>query len=159
MTLSVVCALLASCSSAQRIVLAERGRPAAVQVVNRSPGCQTAVHAAEELTNYVAKLTGVVLPVESEVKNDAVAVTLVCDGRADGDAFELTSDVRGVRIAGGVRGVLYGVYELLETYGGVGWFASWHEVVPRVERFTVPAEGRRETCVPVARAVLVRLLP
>ena len=138
MILTAICVLAASCSSAQDVVLAERGHSASVQVVNCSPGCPTAVHAAEELTNYVAKLTGVVLPVVSEAKDGAVAVTLVCDGRADGDAFELTSDARGVRIAGGVRGVLYGVYELLETYGGVGWFASWHEVVPRLERFSVP---------------------
>ncbi len=40
---------------------------------------------------------------------------------------------------GGVRGCLYGAYELLETYGGVGWFASWRTVVPRLERLAVPA--------------------
>ena len=37
-----------------------------------------------------------------------------------------------------MRGVLYGVYELLERYGGCRWYASWHTVVPARDAFSVP---------------------
>ena len=36
------------------------------------------------------------------------------------------------------RGALYGVYELLERFGGCRWYASWCEKVPRRDRFAVP---------------------
>ncbi len=49
--------------------------------------------------------------------------------------------VRGTRLhieGSDVRGVLYGVYELLERYGGCRWYASWHTVVPARDAFSVP---------------------
>lgn len=43
-------------------------------------------------------------------------------------------------VFGGRRGVLYGVYELLEKFGGCRWYASWHTVVPKREAFSVPGD-------------------
>ena len=64
---------------------------------------------------------------------------LAAGNGVDDDAFRLV--VRGTRLhveGSDVRGVLYGVYELLERYGGCRWYASWHTVVPKRDAFSVP---------------------
>ena len=58
----------------------------------------------------------------------------------DAEAFHLKVDGNTMRISGGKRGILYGAYELLETYGGIGWYASWRTVVPKAEQLAVPAD-------------------
>ena len=61
--------------------------------------------------------------------------------RSGADAFRLKVEGERLRITGGGdRGVLYGVYELLERFAGCRWYASWHSVVPERERFEVPAD-------------------
>ena len=55
------------------------------------------------------------------------------------DAFRLVARPPHLYVEGSdVRGVLYGVYELLERFGGCRWYASWHTVVPARETFSVP---------------------
>ena len=56
------------------------------------------------------------------------------------DAFQIKTDGQGLVISGGgPRGVLYGVYELLERFGGCEWYSSWVEEIPGREVFSVPA--------------------
>ena len=80
-------------------------------------------------------------PAISQSHNPAISQShnlTIPQSRGD-DAFRLV--VRGTRLyveGSDVRGVLYGVYELLERYGGCRWYASWHTVVPTRDSFTVP---------------------
>ena len=97
------------------------------------------VRAAEELQDYVGRITGVRLAIErGTAPAKGVFISIVDDKKLGEDGFRLT--VKGGRLAvvGGKRGILYGVYELLEKYGHVGWFTSWRTVVPKAKRFAVP---------------------
>ncbi|MBQ6245323.1 MAG: DUF4838 domain-containing protein, partial [Kiritimatiellae bacterium] len=113
-------------------------------------------HAASELRDHVRRITGVELPVSLEGERPLGRVIQLSSGEFDDDGFELVVEGDVLRIRGGRRaGVLYGVYELLETYGGCGWFASGTEVVPEAKALSVPGDLRdrqipdfvqRDTC-------------
>ena len=86
-------------------------------------------------------MTGVTLPIVTNgCQARSIIIRKVDDASLGEDGFRLRAEGDGLRIEGGVRGVLYGVYELLETHGGIGWFASYCTVVPKAEAFTVPAD-------------------
>jgi hypothetical protein len=72
--------------------------------------------AAEELSSYVSRITGVRPEI---VTNDApkLGVSLKLDPSMDDDSFEFKARNGLFRVRGGVRGVLYGVYEMLERFG------------------------------------------
>ena len=146
---------------APELVLARRGFPAEYSIALPAKPSDAQRYAAEELRDYVRKMTGVELPLGTS--GDAAAEkAIVFDGKADADlgedGFRLVADGQRVRIVGSpVRGCLYGVYGLLERFGGVRWFASWHEVVPARDGFTVPAslDIREKPAIP-AREVFWR---
>ena len=123
--------------SAGEFVLAERGCPAKCAIVLSSSASDSERHAALELRDYVKQITGVELPVSPEASGKAVRIVL--DDAYGDDGFRLKAEGSDLFVRGGKRGVLYGVYEILETHGGVGWFSSWRTVVPRRNRFAVPA--------------------
>ena len=134
-----------------RFVLAERGRPPQTTIWCSNAGSEVEKHAANELRDYVRRLTGVELPVSLESTRPSGKVIRLSSGEFADDGFELVAKGDTLRIRGGCRaGVLYGVYELLEAYGGCGWFASGTEVVPEAEVFSVPGNlrnsGTTETC-------------
>ena len=137
-------AVCATCSFGGELVLAQRGRPAECAIILSASAGESCRYAARELRDYVRRMTGVELPIREEGESPSAlprnSVFIREEGSSpDGeDAFHLKSDGTNLRISGGRRGVLYGVYELLETYGGVGWFASWRTVVPARDRFAVP---------------------
>ena len=118
-------------------VLAERGVPGDCRIEMRAEG-PSVRYAATELADYVERLTGVRLATSGTAAKTVVLES--GDGSLGDDAFRLF--VRGdeLHVVGGKRGILYGVYEVLERFGGVGWFSSWHEVVPRLDRLAVPAD-------------------
>ena len=62
----------------------------------------------------------------------------------DDDSFRIRAKGGKVTVEGGTRGVLYGLYELLERYAGVVWCASWYTHIPKPGRFDVP-DGLDET--------------
>ena len=134
---SLIAAALAL-SAAGEFVIAERGAkaPCVVENLSREP---SAPRAEKELLDYVEKMTGVRLPVAGPGVTASRTVRLEPgDAELGTDGFELAVEGNVLHVRGGIRGILYGVYELLERFGGVGWFASWHEVVPRRNRFAVP---------------------
>ena len=99
----------------------------------------TEVRAAEELRDYVGRITGVNLAIERGTASaKGVFVSVVDDRKLGEDGFRLAVAGGRLTVSGGRRGVLYGVYELLEKYGHVGWFTSWRTVVPKAARFAVP---------------------
>lgn len=142
----VVCAgcatLLAGVASVGAATVAERGAPAAwrVSVKPSSTAADTLAWAAQEFTEYVRGMTDVSLPVVNErTLSDTNRVVRLEFNDAFGESeYRMRSANGGLVVTGGKRGVLYAVYDILETYGGVGWYASWRTVVPRLDAFTVP---------------------
>jgi len=122
------------------LVLAERGATSAVSVVVPETAGATVRYAAEELCAHVRTMTGVSLPTVSAADGAAVRFREVTDPKLGTDGFRLRTEGGDLIVEGGRRGVLYGVYELLETYGGCGWYSSRTTVVPSRDRFEVPAD-------------------
>ena len=90
----------------------------------------TVLFAQEELDRHVELMTG--SPPES-------GAFVVSARSGDGDGFSIVASNGVVAVAGeSPRGALYGVYELLERFGGCGWYAPWRTVVPKCDRFEVP---------------------
>lgn len=100
-------------------------------------------YAAQELHDYAKKLTGEDLRLEKTKETKGARIVIRQRNNTelgmDGFRVKVMSD-RSVVIAGGVRGVLYGVYDVLERFGGVKWYASWHEVVPKIDWFRLPVD-------------------
>ena len=132
----------AICNAAQNVVIAERGKCAKYSIVIPDDASPSFVYAAEEMQRCTEKMTGVKLPiVKGEASLSDNSVFLAPADSLGGDGFRIRVDERkSVHVTGGRRGVLYGVYELLEKYGGCGWYASWHEVIPRKDAFSVPPD-------------------
>ena len=142
---------------AGELALAERGgAPDRVIVVATAAPLPTR-HAAEELRDWTERLTGVRLAIVTDdrplpAKAILLGITRHTSGvlgadattacaRLGEDGFRLVAKPPHLVVLGShVRGTLYGVYELLETHGGIGWFAPWHTVVPQAERLAVPED-------------------
>lgn len=125
--------------------LVERGCQGRCAIVMPSDPTPSQEYAAEEMAKYVRLLTDVTLDVRrSSGLERSVGGHLIFieggDASLGEDGFRLTVKNGDLRICGGARGVLYGVYEVLETYGGVGWFASWHETVPKIDVLRIPGD-------------------
>ena len=137
----VITALLAvtGCKP-EDFVIAERGKPADCTIVCDEDADPAVRYAAEELRDYVKKLTDVELPINgNERRKIVISEGGLCDVPPDGFAISETED-DVLRISGtNPRGCIYGVYDLLERYGGVGFYSSWCEKVPRLDRLAVPA--------------------
>ena len=125
--------------SSGEFVIAERGKPAACSVVVRHKG-SCAEAAAKDLIAYTEKLTGVRLTKDGAAGRRIVLAEGPVELGEDGFEISVKGDV--LEIAGGRRGILYGVYDLLERFGDVAWLSSWCEDVPRIGRFAVPAGFR-----------------
>lgn len=129
-------------ATGDEIVLAERDKDPVYTIVVPEKPTPLLEYAAKELRDWTKKLTGVELAIATNVTpSKAIFIGGMTDSGLGTDGFCIRSEGADIRIVGGGdgRGVLYGVYELLETYGGIGWFSSWHTVVPKVDRFAVPA--------------------
>lgn len=142
----VVAACPAVCGG--ELVLAERGRPACAAIALPDDAGPSVKYAAEELRRCIRVMTDVDMPVVSAAGSAPSGVrrriVLARTDEFGPDGFRLLVTGGDLTISGGKRGVLYGAYELLETYGGCGWYASWHEVIPRSDSFSVP-EGLDDT--------------
>ena len=128
----------AACACAGDFTLAERGKPASCRIVVPHNSGPSYFHAAKELRDHIKQMTGVELPVVPEWKGKG-AVRLETPPADFGDEkFRICVKDGDLHVIGGKRGVLYGAYELLETYGGCSWLASWRTVVPTRDSFKVP---------------------
>ena len=152
-------AVLIAAAEAETLPLAIRGWPGAFTYAIIVPeGAHPAVgYAAEELRDFTLQMTGIEMPIVTNAASrerggpgfvpaagtagaslpEKAVVLEVGDGNEE--SFRLHAEGnRLVITGGGPRGVLYGVYELLERFGGCRWYASWHSVIPHRERFEVP---------------------
>ena len=124
------------------VVLAARGQSPAYTIVLPPQASASQRYAAEELRDWTERLTGVRLPIASAgVPGRRIMLGGEAPQSLGTDGFRLHVANGDVHVVGSaVRGTLYGVYELLETYGGIGWFASFRTVVPHAERLAVPSD-------------------
>jgi len=148
---AVLCAV-AVAWSALALDLAVCGRAPEYAIVRAADASPSVVYAAEELRDFTERMTGVRLPIVevADATNAAIppkAVFLNMSRLSSqvsrplnlgDDGFSLKVVEGDLLVTGGNRGVLYGVYELLERYGGCRWYASWHTVVPARNAFSVP---------------------
>ena len=146
-------ALIPFVLSAQHLTLATRGQPALFTIVKPAPASASQQYAAEELQKFTEQMIGVKLPiVTDEAPLPAQAILLgntrytaqllgaPVDMAALGeDGFRLKTCASHLLVIGGpTRGTLYGVYELLERFGGCRWYTTWHSVIPTRETLTLP---------------------
>ncbi|MBQ3098556.1 MAG: hypothetical protein IJC66_10415, partial [Kiritimatiellae bacterium] len=138
---AAACVSAAVFASESNIVLCERGKEANASIVLPEKAGPSIRYAAEELQRCIGKMTDVKLPIiEGKGKESGKTIRLIQTDEYGADGFRIRVKNGAVEIYGGRRGVLYGAFELLETYGGCGWYASWHEVIPRKDRFAVPSD-------------------
>ena len=126
---------------AASLMIATRGQPPDCTIVVSGGETASVRYAAEELRDWTEKLTDVRLPVSAKSTTaKAIRVELGSDANLGDDGFRLRCDGNVLTVSGGKRGVLYGVYELLEKYGGIGWYSADTTVVPNLDAFAVPAD-------------------
>ena len=116
---------------ASPVVLAERGKGIAEVALPENP-TPVEKYAAEEFAVWAERLVG------ANGTLDGAKVVLRRNDRLGEEGFRLRAGEGELVVEGGIRGVLYGIYEVLETYGGIGWFSSWHTVVPKADILAVP---------------------
>jgi len=137
------------------LVLAARGRRARYTVVIAQNASEAIRYAADELVAFVERSTGVRLPIVTDAEplpeRAIVLGKIVHRGNVDWghprwdslgeEGFQLLASMPHLNIlANSDRGVLYGVYEFLEQFAGVRWYARDCEVVPPRETLSVPGE-------------------
>ena len=143
----------AAWAPAQELALAARGQPAACTIVRPAVASPSQVYAAEELQRFTEQMTGVKLPIATDEAPLPARAVVLGDTRFTSEVLGGPGEVKGlgedgfrlvrrgdrVLVLGGpVRGTLYGVYELLERFGGCRWYSSWHSVIPRRQSLAVP---------------------
>ena len=124
---------------AQQLTLATRGQPALYSIVKPAVASPSQQYAAEELQKFTEQMTGVKLPIvtdEAPLPGQAILLGNTtekllgapADLAALGeDGFRLKTCASHLLVMGGpARGTLYGVYELLERFGGCRWYTTWH---------------------------------
>ncbi len=82
--------------------------------------------AADILRCYLAKLCG-------EVKGKDLHFCLSVSQEVDDEYFYISNREGDIKIVGGKRGIIYGVYEFLERYCGCRFFAYDSEYTPSIE--------------------------
>ena len=125
------------------ITLARRGSPPDYAIVTRSAATATEKYAATELRDFLKRQTGVELKIRNDstpIPEKAILVMTDTGDESLGDeGFRIRVSGERLLISGGrERGALYGVYEVLERFGGCTWYSSWNEVVPSLTSFEVP---------------------
>ena len=128
--------------------LAVRGHAPEYAIVRAGDASPSVVYAAEELRDFTERLTGMRLEIVTDtgpLPQKAIVLGRTRHGFPQAsqslgeDGFRLVAQPPHLLVVGSdVRGVLYGVYELLERFGGCRWYASWHTVVPERDVFSVP---------------------
>jgi hypothetical protein len=132
-------------------MLADAGRSDYRIVVAKN--CSPSVnYAAQELQNYLQKITGARLPIVTDAEPERPHEILVGKSRhyvlPDGlgkEGYVLRTAGERLAIMGGEpRGTLYGVYGLLEDHFGCRWFTPEIERVPQARRLPLPQLNERK---------------
>ena len=108
---------------------------------------ETEVYASNELRYYLNMMTGVSFNVTNEKKGPVIAIGEAAavlgvthpkiNRKTNDDAFTVRRVGENIAIAGGCRGVIYGVYELLEHFG-CRFFTPVCEKIPVIADLPIP---------------------
>ncbi len=145
--IAAICLAFLSAKAAD-LVIAERGKASEYSIVVPAKASPSQKYAAEELRAFTEKSTGVILPIVTDAdpmppKAIVLGITKWTNEKepAHEDGFRIVAKTPHLFIIGSVaRGTLYGVYEFLERFAGIRWYASWRTIVPERERITVPLD-------------------
>ncbi len=122
-------------------------------IVRPADASSSQIYAAEELQRLTKELTGARLPITTDDQRlpsnaillGATRYTETVLGQAPDldalgdDGFRLVTRSKHLLVIGSpVRGTLYGVYELLEKYGGCRWYTRDFKVIPKLDSWTIP---------------------
>jgi len=132
-------------------------KTAYLPIVTGKDACQTILTAANELAHYLRRITGAVFQVVQET--DAAEIRFLIDKTLEEEEFVIQScSCCGLKISGGTaRGVLYGVYGLLEDVLGVKFYTPDVTKIPTIE--TLELEDMTYTDKPVLEYRQVDYLP
>jgi len=125
------------------ITVAERGQPSAYTLVIPAKASPNERYAAQEFRDWTLKLTGVEIPIRETTPVAAKAIYLnreKPDPALGDEGFDLEAVGGDIRVSGGRRGLLYGVYELLERFGGIAWLDSGFTDIPQTDVFKIPSD-------------------
>lgn len=135
-------------------ILVASGGEARCSIVLPVKASPSQIYAAEELRRFTKEMTGADIGI---VRDDAAlppSAILLGETRHTADILGAGFDIGALGdddfrivarhphvhvLAGPVRGTLYGVYELLERFGGCRWYAKHHSVIPRHPGWSIPA--------------------
>ncbi len=146
-------ALLAASFALADWTIAKRGQAADCSIIIPETASPSQRYAAEELQSFTEQMTGVKLAIATDATPLPKRAVIIGETRASAqalgekidlaklgeDGFRLVARPNRLLVLGSSqRGCLYGVYELLERFGGCRWYASWHSVIPRLDTFAVP---------------------
>lgn len=114
-----------------KVILAENGKACMPVAVEKGAG-EVILNAAKELAHYLRRITGAKFEVEEAAAGAAVRLTV--DTGLEEEEFVIQTGCDGLTIAGGTeRGVLYGVYGLLEDVLGCRFYAHDVTKLPKLE--------------------------
>ena len=142
-----------SAEAAEPFVVADQGK-ALVTVVTARDAPPSVAYAAEELRRFLGEMTGAEIPLAhapSEVGTPRVIDignvfrALMDEGAPYGiEEYRLATVDNTLVISGGLpRGVLYGVYGLLEEHLGCRWFTPEVSRIPKNPRLEIPTLDER----------------
>jgi hypothetical protein len=129
---------------AQEFVLVKKGRPASRIIISKNA---TGIEkkAADVLQDYIHRISGARVRIKSDKKKPAKTEILIGNvnrpelknirfDKLEKDGFIIRNTGRKLIIAGGTeKGVLYGVYTLLEKYLGCRKYSSENAYVPNLK--------------------------
>ena len=139
--LAFVCGCKADWEKTGRLSLARRGEMSKYSIVLPSDPSSSQAFAAVELSRYIKEMTGVALPVETNVCRRFAIRLGGGDETLGNDGFRLKAVPPSFLIEGGkVHGTLFGVYDFLERYCGCEWLSPKTSVIPRKDEISVPAD-------------------
>ncbi len=135
------------------LTLVDNGRSDYV-IVRPAASSPSQVYAAEELQSFIKQMTGAVLPIRTDAEpfpakaillgrtqytDDALGYKMeMADLGEDGFTLMTGNGHLVILSTSKTRGTLYGVYELLEKYGGCRWYAKFFSVIPKRKTWAIP---------------------
>ena len=117
------------------MLLAEK-RLALMKIEQGDSNAQTC-YAAKELKHYLEMITGAVFDIVTGPVTGSPRIRISRQDEQGYDAFTLQTSDAGLDISGGIRGVIYGVYEFLEKLG-CRFFTPLDEKIPVCEDLVLP---------------------
>ena len=152
--LSILLILTASAHPANWLF---RGGKSSYQIVIATDASSSEQTAARELQQYISQVSGVELPITSDLKTRGHSIFVGYNARVaaltgatkpaqEDESFTYRTVGRDLLIWGGAqRGTMYGVFTFLERELGIHWLTPKCTVVPKADRWKLPSLNHSES--------------